>query len=207
MNAQEIMKISPVIPIIALEDENDALPLANALMEGGINIMEIALRTQNALKTIEIISKKLPQMNVGAGTVCNELDLQNSINFGAQFIFSPGINLELILGCLKHKIPFIPGVSTAGEVMFARNNDIKNCKLFPAVTSGGIAHLKALGGPFSDISFCPTGGINKQNFQEFLNLKNVSCVGGSWIIPKDKIKEKNFKAITNLCKEVFELLK
>ncbi|NOX15156.1 MAG: bifunctional 4-hydroxy-2-oxoglutarate aldolase/2-dehydro-3-deoxy-phosphogluconate aldolase [Epsilonproteobacteria bacterium] len=206
MNTLEIMKISPIIPVIAIEDENDALPLANALIEGGINIMEITLRTDVALKAIELISKKLPQMNVGVGTVCNEIDLENSINVGANFIFSPGINDELIQGCKRYNIPFIPGVSSATEVMFARNKGIKQCKLFPAISSGGIKHLKALAGPFHNTYFCPTGGINKDNFKDFLNLKNVLCVGGSWIAPKDEIKNKNFKVITKLCQEALEFL-
>ncbi len=201
MNSIEIMKISPIIPVIAIENVDDALPLAYALMEGGVNIMEITLRTDAGLKAIEIISKKLPDMSVGAGTVCNKTDLENSINSGAQFIFSPGINEELVQGCIKHDISLIPGVSTASEMMFARNKNIKQCKLFPAITSGGIAHLKAVAGPFPDMSFCPTGGINKENFKDFLNLKNVLCVGGSWIVPKDEIKNKNYKAITRLCKE------
>ncbi len=201
MNSVEIMKISPIIPVIAIESVDDALPLAYALMEGGVNIMEITLRTNAGLKAIEIISKKLPDMSVGAGTVCNRIDLENSINSGAQFIFSPGINEELVQGCIKHDISLIPGVSTATEMMFARNKNIKQCKLFPAITSGGIAHLKAVAGPFPDMSFCPTGGINKENFKDFLNLKNVLCVGGSWIVPKDEIKNKNYKAITWLCKE------
>jgi len=201
MNSIEIMKISPIIPVIAIEDINDALPLAHALNEGGVNIMEITLRTSVGLKAIEIISKELPSMNVGAGTVCNKINLENSINAGAKFIFSPGISDELIQGCIKHDIALIPGVSTATEMMFARNKNIKQCKLFPAITSGGVAHLKAIAGPFPDMSFCPTGGINKENFKDFLNLKNVLCVGGSWIVPKDEIKNKNYKAITQLCKE------
>ncbi len=204
MNTLEIMKISPIIPVIVLEDENDALPLAEALLDGGINIMEITLRTDAGLKAIEKIAKKLPSINVGAGTVCNIMDLKNSINAGANFVFSPGINDELIQGCLRYNIPFIPGVSSATEVMFARNRGIKQCKLFPAISSGGIKHLKALAGPFHDTSFCPTGGINKDNFKDFLSLKNVLCVGGSWIVPKDKIQNKNFKAITKLCKEALE---
>lgn len=206
MNSVEIMKISPIIPVIAIEDENDTLPLAYALMEGGVGIMEITLRTDAGLKAIETISKELPSMSVGAGTVCNEADLENSINSGAKFIFSPGISEALVQGCIKHDISLIPGVSTATEIMFARNKNIKQCKLFPAITSGGIAHLKAIKGPFPDMSFCPTGGINKDNFKDFLALKNVLCVGGSWIVPKEEIQNKNFKAITNLCKEALELL-
>jgi len=206
MNSVEIMKISPIIPVIAIESVDDALPLAYALMEGGVNIMEITLRTDAGLKAIETLSKKLPSMSVGAGTVCNKIDLENSINSGAKFIFSPGINEELVQGCIKHDISLIPGVSTATEMMFARNKNIKQCKLFPAITSGGITHLKAVAGPFPDMSFCPTGGINKENFKDFLNLKNVLCVGGSWIVPKDEIKNKNYKAITWLCKEALAFL-
>lgn len=204
MNADEVMGISPIVPVIALENENDALPLAKALSEGGINIMEITLRTKAGLKAIEQISKNMPSMNVGAGTVCNESDLIASKQAGAKFVFSPGISQELIDASKKYDITLIPGVSTSSEVMLAQNNKIYNCKLFPATLSGGVDILKAFSGPFSKMKFCPTGGVNLNNLNEFLDLKNVMCVGGTWIVPKEDIKNKNFDKITKLCIEAIE---
>ncbi len=201
MNANEVMSISPIVPVIAIEDEKDALPLAKALSEGGINIMEITLRTEAGLKAISIISEKMPSMNVGAGTVCNEEDLIASKNAGAKFVFSPGISQELIQASKKHQITLIPGVSTASEVMLAQNNGFYHCKLFPAVVSGGVEALKSFKGPFSKMRFCPTGGVSLSNLNEFLALDNVLCVGGSWIVPKDAIKANDFNKITMLSKE------
>lgn len=203
MNAQEVMEISPIVPVIAIDDEKDALPLAKALQEGGVNIMEITLRTQAGLKAIEIISKELPSMNVGAGTVCNEKELIQAKNAGAKFIFSPGISIELIEASKKHNITLIPGVSTASEVMLAQNNEIFYCKLFPATLSGGVEILKAFSGPFSKMRFCPTGGVNLNNLNDFLMLKNVLCVGGTWFVPKNEILNGEFDKITLLCKQAF----
>jgi 2-dehydro-3-deoxyphosphogluconate aldolase/(4S)-4-hydroxy-2-oxoglutarate aldolase len=201
MNAYEVMKISPIVPVIALDDVNDALPLAEALLEGGIAIMEITLRTKEGLKAIETISKSLPQMNVGAGTVLNKIDFKNAVNCGSQFVFSPGISEELMQISKKMDIALIPGVATASEVMLAKNNGFEHCKLFPATVAGGREALKAFGGPFASMRFCPTGGVSLSNLNDFLSLSNVLCVGGSWIVPKNALKEKNFKQITTLCKE------
>ena len=207
MNAQELMSISPIVPVIAIDDEKDALSLAKALSDGGINIMEITLRTKAGLKAIEIISKEMPDMNVGAGTVCNRNDLENAIKAGAQFIFSPGISQDLIDCAKENNIILIPGVSTASEVMLAWNNDIFHCKLFPAILSGGVDILKAFSGPFSKMKFCPTGGVNLENMNEFLSLENVLCIGGTWIVPKDAIAKNEFEKITILSKEAIEKTK
>ncbi|XPV69323.1 MAG: bifunctional 4-hydroxy-2-oxoglutarate aldolase/2-dehydro-3-deoxy-phosphogluconate aldolase [Halarcobacter sp.] len=201
MNANDVMNISPIVPVIAIDDKKDALPLAKALSEGGINIMEITLRTSAGLKAIELISKEFPTMNVGAGTVCNEEDLVKSKDAGSKFVFSPGISQELIDASKKHNITLIPGVATSSEVMLAQNNGIFNCKLFPATLSGGVDILKAFSGPFAKMRFCPTGGVNLKNLNDFLSLKNVMCVGGTWIVPKDAIENKDFGKITALCKE------
>lgn len=206
MTAKEVMEISPIVPVIAIDDEKDALPLAKALQKGGVNIMEVTLRTESGLKAIELISKELPSMNVGAGTVCNEEELIQSKNAGAKFVFSPGISKELIDASKKHDITLIPGVATASEVMFAQNNEIFYCKLFPAKISGGVDILKAFQGPFSKMSFCPTGGVNLNNLNDFLILKNVLCVGGTWFVPKDAILNNEFEKITLLCKEALASL-
>jgi len=207
MNAKELMGISPIVPVIAIDNIEDALPLAKALSAGGINIMEITLRTAAGLKAIEIISKEFPSMNVGAGTVCNEDDLIKSKNAGAQFVFSPGISQELIVAAKENNITLIPGVSIASEVMMAQNNRLFYCKLFPAVLSGGVAILKAFQGPFSKMSFCPTGGVSLENCKEFLSLENVLCVGGTWIVPKDAIQKGDFELITKLSLEALENIK
>lgn len=207
MNSHEIMSISPIIPVIAIDNINDVLPLANSLQKGGINIMEITLRTNIALDAIRLISKELPSMNVGAGTVCNKEDLINAKEAGAKFIFSPGISQELIDAAKEENISLIPGVSTSSEVMLASNNNINHCKLFPATLSGGIKILQAFKGPFSKIYFCPTGGVNKENINDFLSLENVLCVGGTWIVPKDIIKKNEFHKITQLCNEALKIVK
>lgn len=207
MNAKEIMEISPIVPVIAIDDVEQALPLAKALSEGGINIMEITLRTEAALAAIEIISKEFPSMYVGAGTVCNEEDVIKSKKSGAKFVFSPGISTELIDSAKRNQITLIPGVSTATEVMLAQNNELFYCKLFPALVVGGVDILKAFQGPFSKMNFCPTGGVSLHNLNQFLSLKNVLCVGGTWIVPKDEINKGNYYKITELCKEALESIK
>lgn len=206
MTAQEVMEISPIVPVIALESVDDALPLAKALFEGGIAIMEITLRTKAGLKSIEIISKEMPQMNVGAGTVLNADDFKKAVEHGAQFVFSPGISEELMQTSRELGIALIPGVATASEVMLAKNNGFEHCKLFPATLAGGVEALKAFSGPFASMRFCPTGGVNLNNVKDFLALDNVVCAGGSWIVPKQAIKEKDFQAITKLCAEALQAL-
>jgi len=206
MTAKEVMEISPIVPVIALDDEADALELAQALLDGGIRIMEITLRTEAGLKSIEAIAKAMPQMNVGAGTVLNTDDFKKAVKHGAQFVFSPGISEELMQTSRELGVALIPGVATASEVMLAKNNGFEHCKLFPATLAGGVEALKAFSGPFSSMRFCPTGGVNLNNIKDFLTLDNVVCAGGSWIVPKQAIRDKDFKAITTLCKEALQAL-
>jgi len=201
MTAFEVMQISPIVPVIALDNVEDALPLAEALLEGGIAVMEITLRTQAGLESIEAIAKAMPEMNVGAGTVINSSGFQHAVDHGSQFVFSPGINEELMLTSRDLEIALIPGVATASEVMLAQNNGFEQCKLFPATVAGGTAALKAFSGPFASMQFCPTGGVSLENLNDFLSLSNVLCVGGSWIVPKAAIAAKDFKKITRLSKE------
>ncbi len=201
MNAKDIMEISPIVPVIVVEDINDSLDLAKALYEGGIGLMEITLRTKEGLYAIELIKNKFPSMRVGAGTVRDIKEYQDALNAGAEFIFSPGISNNLIEESKKHQIPFIPGVSDSSNIMLARENDLKYCKLFPASLVGGVEILKAYQGPFNDISFCPTGGININNMNEYLALENVKCVGGSWLSSTKLIKEKRFDEISKIAKD------
>ncbi len=201
MTAREVMEVSPVVPVIALDRVEDALPLAEALYAGGIAVMEITLRTEAGLKSIETIAKAMPEMNVGAGTVVNAESFQKAVEYGSQFVFSPGISDELMQSARDLDIALIPGVATASEVMLAQNNGFDHCKLFPATVAGGVDALKAFGGPFASMRFCPTGGVKLSNLNEFLSLDNVVCVGGSWIVPREAIREKNFAEITRLCRE------
>ncbi|MDA3947033.1 MAG: bifunctional 4-hydroxy-2-oxoglutarate aldolase/2-dehydro-3-deoxy-phosphogluconate aldolase [Helicobacteraceae bacterium] len=207
MNALDVMKISPIVPVIALDDENDALRLAEALLEGGISIMEITLRTPAGLKAIEAIAKAMPEMHVGAGTVCNVHDMRQAIEHGSGFLFSPGISQELIESAKAYKIAFIPGVATASEVMLAQNSGLMHAKLFPATVAGGVSALKAFGGPFGEMRFCPTGGVSLSNLNDFLALENVICVGGSWIVPKEALVQQDFKSITALTKEALSTIR
>lgn len=201
------MEVSPIVPVIALESEDDALFLAEALLEGGISIMEITLRTEAGLKSIEAIAKSMPQMHVGAGTVLNGLSFRKAVEYGAQFVFSPGISEELMNTSKEMDIALIPGVATASEVMLSHNRGFEYCKLFPATVAGGVEALKAFSGPFPSMHFCPTGGVSLHNLNDFLGLENVICVGGSWIVPKQAIAKKEFKEITRLCKEALQSIR
>ncbi len=201
MKAADVMMISPIVPVVVLERVEDALPLAEALLEGGIAVMEITLRTNAALPSIEVIAKTLPQMHVGAGTVVNREGFVSAVDAGSQFVFSPGVSLELMEASRDLSKVLIPGVATASDIMLAKNNGFEHCKLFPATVAGGVEALKAFGGPFPLMRFCPTGGIKLSNLNEFLALENVLCVGGSWIVPLQAMREKNFGLITKLTKE------
>lgn len=201
LDANSIMKISPIVPVVVVDNTNEALDLAKALYEGGISVMEITLRTKAGLDAIEKISKEFPSMIVGAGTVCDIQDYKNAVNVGSKFVFSPGITTSLIKESQNYNLPFIPGVSSASEIMLAKENDLTHCKLFPASLVGGIEILKAFKGPFPGINFCPTGGVNLNNMNNFLALDNVLCVGGSWVSSSKLVKQKNFKEITKIVQE------
>jgi len=200
MSPIDLFSISPVVPVVVLEKADDAVPLAEALLEGGVGIMEVTLRSDAALASIEAIAKAVPQMHVGAGTVINANDLLQVREAGGRFSFSPGISPELLEMSAKEGIAFIPGVATASEVMMALNAGITGCKLFPATAVGGISLLKGFAGPFPEMRFCPTGGVGPENMNDFLALPNVACVGGSWIVPKTAVSAGAFAKITALCK-------
>lgn len=207
MTVEKIIQISPIVPVVTIERLEDAIPLAQALLEGGIGIMEVTLRTNCALKAIEKINLAVPNMCVGAGTVCDEIQLEQTLDVNAKFVFSPGISPELIRSAYDNSIAFIPGVATPSEVMRAMNHGIKYCKLFPATIVGGVDLLKIYQGPFHSMKFCPTGGINLNNMENYLALSNVSCVGGTWISDKKLIEKKDFKEITKRAKEALQITK
>jgi len=200
------MKISPIIPVLAIEDASKVLDIAKALLAGGVNIMEITLRTKAAFEAIEIVSKKLPEMCVGAGTVVNLEQFKEVKKRGAKFIISPGLNETLLDYAQDSSIAYIPGVSSASEIMLAMEYGYFDLKLFPANVVGGVQALKAFGAPFSQVSFCPTGGVNLDNLREFTSLDNVACVGGTWFCSKALIDAGDYEAITRLSKEAIEVI-
>lgn len=204
MQAKEVLEISKIIPVITIYDLKTSVDLAKALWDGGIKILEITLRTNEAIKAIELIANEVPQVTVGAGTVLNSKMLEEVKNAGAKFAISPGLNSIFAKEAQNIDITLIPGVATASEVMLALQYGYKNLKLFPAEAAGGITMLKSLAAPFSDVKFCPTGGINLDNMKNYLNLNNVLCVGGSWLSPKELILEKKWHKITQIAKQSLE---
>ncbi|WQY86537.1 bifunctional 4-hydroxy-2-oxoglutarate aldolase/2-dehydro-3-deoxy-phosphogluconate aldolase [Helicobacter pylori] len=196
----EVLQISPIVPVVVIEDLNDAVPLAQSLIEGGIPIIEVTLRSSCALEAIELIAKNVPKMRVGAGTILNLTQLEQAQNRGAEFLISPGLTIKLLEHAKKKDIPLIPGVSSSSEVMQALEWGYNALKFFPAEYCGGVKLLNAFNGPFKEVKFCPTGGISADNMRSYLALENVVCVGGSWLTPKDLIQNKEWDKITEICK-------
>ncbi|WRB88088.1 bifunctional 4-hydroxy-2-oxoglutarate aldolase/2-dehydro-3-deoxy-phosphogluconate aldolase [Helicobacter pylori] len=196
----EVLQISPIVPVVVIEDIKDAVPLAQSLVEGGIPIIEVTLRSSCALEAIELIAKNVPKMRVGAGTILNPTQLEQAQNRGAEFLISPGLTIKLLEHAKKKNMPLIPGVSSSSEVMQALELGYNALKFFPAEYCGGVKLLNAFNGPFKGVKFCPTGGISADNMRSYLNLENVLCVGGSWLTPKDLIQNKEWDKITEICK-------
>ncbi len=196
----EVLQISPIIPVVVIEDIKDAVPLAQSLVEGGIQIIEVTLRSSCALEAIELIAKNVPKMHVGAGTILNPTQLEQAQNRGAEFLISPGLTIKLLEHAKKKDMPLIPGVSSSSEVMQALELGYNALKFFPAEYCGGVKLLNAFNGPFKGVKFCPTGGISIDNMHSYLNLENVLCVGGSWLTPKHLIQNKEWDKITEICK-------
>ncbi|MET4696892.1 bifunctional 4-hydroxy-2-oxoglutarate aldolase/2-dehydro-3-deoxy-phosphogluconate aldolase [Endozoicomonas lisbonensis] len=203
MNHRDVLnRANPVMPVMVIEQIEQALPLAQALYKGGIEVFEITLRSECALEAITLIKKEMPQCLVGAGTVLNPQQLQQASEAGSDFVLTPGLTEALLKQSKEVDIPLIPGVASAGDVMLSLSYGIDAMKLFPATVLGGEAMLKALSGPFAEVTFCPTGGINPDNYQSFLQLPNVACVGGSWIAPTSFVNEGRWEDITRLAAEV-----
>ncbi len=196
----EVLQISPIVPVVVIEDIKDAVPLAQSLVEGGIPIIEVTLRSSCALEAIELIAKNVPKMRVGAGTILNPIQLEQAQNRGAEFLISPGLTIKLLEYAKKKDMPLIPGVSSSSEVMQALELGYNALKFFPAEYCGGVKLLNAFNGPFKGVKFCPTGGISADNMHSYLNLENVLCVGGSWLTPKNLIQNKEWDKITEICK-------
>ncbi|MGL2574491.1 bifunctional 4-hydroxy-2-oxoglutarate aldolase/2-dehydro-3-deoxy-phosphogluconate aldolase [Helicobacter pylori] len=201
----EVLQISPIVPVVVIENIKDAVPLAQSLIEGGIPIIEVTLRSSCALEAIEFIAKNVPKMHVGAGTILNLTQLEQAQNRGAEFLISPGLTIKLLEHAKKKDMPLIPGVSSSSEVMQALELGYNALKFFPAEYCGGVKLLNAFNGPFKGVKFCPTGGISADNMRSYLALENVLCVGGSWLTPKDLIQNKEWDKITEICKRALAL--
>ena len=205
MNTLELANHGPVIPVIVINRLEDAVPLAQALVDGGVKVLEVTLRTSVALKCMEAIARAVPGAIVGAGTVRNVADAQAAKDAGCQFAVSPGYLHEVGVACRDIGLPLLPGVSTGSEVMQANLDGYDFLKFFPATAAGGIPMLKALAGPFPDVMFCPTGGITPETAPQFLALPNVRVCGGSWLTPQDAVDGKDWARITKLARATASL--
>jgi 2-dehydro-3-deoxyphosphogluconate aldolase/(4S)-4-hydroxy-2-oxoglutarate aldolase len=201
----QVLLAGPVLPVILLDRLEHALPLAEALLEGGVRTLEITLRTPVALAAITAIRQAFPEALVGAGTVTTPEALRRSAEAGARFAVSPGLTRPLLEAAVASALPLLPGVMTPTEVMTAVDAGYRFLKLFPADQAGGVPMLKALGGPFRDVSFCPTGGIRLDSAPSYLAQPNVVCVGGSWLTPKTLLNRADWKAITELARQAASL--
>ncbi|MBV8658977.1 MAG: bifunctional 4-hydroxy-2-oxoglutarate aldolase/2-dehydro-3-deoxy-phosphogluconate aldolase [Burkholderiales bacterium] len=205
MNIREIMRASPVMPVIVIDDLNHAVSLAHALVAGGIRVLEVTLRTPAALDAVKAIAADVPDAIVGVGTVTVPEQFAQARDAGAVFAVTPGLTDTLAAAAKAAGLPLLPGVMTPSEVIAAKAAGFDAMKLFPAEQAGGLGMLKALGGPFPDVLFCPTGGVTLATAPQFLALPNVACVGGSWLVPKDRIAAGDWGAITELARQAAAL--
>ena len=198
LTALAVMQDAPVIPVIVLQKIEHAVPMARALVAGGVRMLEVTLRTPVALQCIEAIARDVPEAVVGAGTVRSPADAQAASLAGARFAVSPGYTHAIGRACHDLRLPWLPGVATGSEIMQAQEGGYTALKFFPALQAGGLAMLKAWQGPFGDVQFCPTGGVSAANARDFLALSNVTCVGGSWLVPADLLAQGDWAGITAL---------
>ncbi|SUC16324.1 keto-hydroxyglutarate-aldolase/keto-deoxy-phosphogluconate aldolase [Proteus vulgaris] len=200
-SAESVLKSGPVVPVIVINHIDEAVPVAKALVAGGVRVLEVTLRTDCAIDAIRRIAKEVPEAIVGAGTVINPQQLAQVTEAGAQFAISPGLTDALLKAAVAGNIPLIPGISTVSELMLGMSYGLNEFKFFPAEANGGVKALKAIAGPFSKVRFCPTGGISPDNYRNYLALESVLCIGGSWLVPNDAVKAGDFQRITELAKE------
>ncbi len=201
----EILSLGPVIPVLSIADVDQAVPLARALVAGGLRVIEVTLRTDCALDAIRQIAESVDDVIVGAGTVLSAQDLEKAKNAGARFAVSPGATPALLRAAQQGDLPFLPGVTTPSEIIAAREQGFSRLKFFPAAAAGGISMLKAFAGPFSDVVFCPTGGIREDNLKDYLALANVVCVGGTWLAPADVLMCKDWEAVQLLAERTLSV--
>lgn len=201
MTGLERVKNCGVIPVVVIDDAADAVNIANALLAGGIDVMEITFRTDAAAESIRLVAENCPNMFVGAGTVLNLEQCKHAVEMGAKFIVSPGFNEEVVAWCIENDITVLPGCVTPTEITKAINMGLRVLKFFPANVYGGLKAMKSLSGPFNQISFMPTGGVSVDNLREYIDAPFIYAVGGSWLCPKADVASGNFEHITELCKE------
>lgn len=200
LSALQVMQDAPVIPVIVLNDVAHAVPMARALVAGGIRMLEVTLRTPQALACMEAIARDVPEAVLGAGTLRSAADAKAAFDAGARFAVSPGYTPRLGQACRDLGLPLLPGVATGSEIMMCQEDGLTELKFFPAMQAGGPAMLKAWSGPFTDIRFCPTGGVTAANAGELLALPNVVCVGGSWLVPADALAQGDWARVTGLAR-------
>lgn len=200
MKLIDIMRASPVIPVIAIDDIHHAVPMAKALVAGGIRVLEVTLRTAHGLDAIRAIAEQVPDAIVGVGTLTQPEEFAAAREAGAVFGVSPGLTPALIRAAKSSGLPLLPGTMTPSEIMAAREAGFLQLKLFPAVPAGGVGMLNAIAGPLGDVMFCPTGGISQESAAQFLACKNVACVGGSWLTPKEALQAGDWNRITALAR-------
>jgi 2-dehydro-3-deoxyphosphogluconate aldolase/(4S)-4-hydroxy-2-oxoglutarate aldolase len=205
--ALQVMQDAPVIPVIVLNDVSHAVPMARALVAGGVRMLEVTLRTPQALACMEAIARAVPEAVVGAGTVRSPADARAAADAGARFAVSPGYTFAVGQACRDLGLALLPGVATGSEIMMAQDDGLAELKFFPAMQAGGPAMLKAWSGPFFDVRFCPTGGVTLANAPDLLALPNVVCVGGSWLVPPDALAQGDWARITQLARDTQLLAK
>lgn len=205
--AHDILNVSPIVPVLVVSDVDHAIPLAHALIKGGIRVLEVTLRTAAALDVIKTIADNVPEAVVGAGTVTTAEMLRNVKAAGAQFAISPGMTPQLLSEASDSGIPLIPGIATVSELMTGIDMGYECFKFFPAEASGGVKALKSLIGPFPNVSFCPTGGISPATYNDYLAIPSVKCVGGSWMVPQDAMAEGRWDDITELARAAVDGVK
>lgn len=193
-----VLHVSPVIPVVTINEPQHAVPLAKALVDGGIRIIELTLRTESALESLKLIANEVPGILVGAGTILTPGQADAAVAAGAQFLVSPGVTPSLLDHMLALDCPLLPGVATVGEVMALLERGLHTMKFFPAGPAGGPEYLAAIGAPIPHVQFCPTGGISLYSAPDYLALPNVSCVGGSWLTPRAAVQAEDWKQITQL---------
>ena len=206
MEALKRVESAGVVPVVVIENAADAVPAARALLAGGVDVMEITLRTDAAAESIRAVAQECPEMLVGAGTVLTLEQCRLAVSLGAKFIVSAGLDEEVVRWCVENEVPVLPGVATPTEIMAAMRLGLRVLKFFPANVYGGLSAMKALSAPFGGIKFMPTGGINAQNLKEYISAPFIHAVGGSWLCSKADIAAHNFEKITQLCAEAREIV-
>lgn len=200
-SAEQILKTGPVVPVIVVNKLEHAVPMAQALVAGGVKVLEVTLRTPCAMDALKAMIKAVPEAIVGAGTVINTRQLKEVTDAGAQFVISPGITGSLLQAAVDGPVPLIPGISTVSELMVGMDYGLREFKFFPAEANGGVKALQAIAGPFPQVRFCPTGGISPKNYRDYLALSSVHCIGGSWLVPADALESGDYARITTLARE------